>query len=543
MYLNHKLTAMALCGLLSASAIQASAQDNDTTVTISKNQLKMLEAMNLVATTYMDSIPESTITEMGIRSLLGTLDPHTRYYTPEEAASEQLRIGTRKKGPGLSCRIFRDTVIVVSVTPDSPAYRAGIRLGQKVDSIGKYAVSLRHLQQTDINRIMESQTGDCMDMAVYQRKGTRHVRIEGIDHAGCNGIMAHYAPNDTTIYIKIGSFAKDTDTQFADLIKSYPQKRHRNVVIDLRDNPGGLYQASINISMMMVRKNVRASKSLSRNIGTLHYPDQDGLLVDSRIYVLINENTASASEVIASCVQDSDEGVIIGRRSFGKGLSQQLYTMSDGSVIKISNARLITPIDRCIQKDYSAVSKEYFSETASRRNTGENLSADNMPKPTDTTAYRTLRKGRLMYAGIGVVPDVFVPEDTTRIPERWKKWLESGLLTDYAYFYTHVHRGELYKTYRNFKLFKSNFHVTRQIVDEFVDFCQKDSRSGKMPDDCEKELNNSPYQQKITQTIVAIFAKAMYGENEYIEIMNNNDKDYLSALRLIANPSEYYKIL
>jgi len=543
MNLTQKLTAISIMIVLSLTSIsQSSAQNNDTTITISKSQLKMIEAMKLIANSYMDSIPESKIAEMGIQSLLGTLDPHTRYYSKEEAAKEQNKQSCQQIGMGMQCRIFRDTVIVVAVEQNSPAYRAGIRPGCKLDSIGKYVVSGRHLSQNDINRIMDAQTGDSTSLVMYQRKGTRYVMI-GIDGASNGGIEAHYAPNDTSVYIKITSFCKETDHKFDMVLKSYPKKRLRNVIIDLRDNPGGLYPASINISNMFVGESVRTSKSVSRNTDKTYYPDHDGALINSRVYVLVNENSASASEVIASCLQDSDRGVVIGRRSFGKGLSQQIYTMSDGSMIKISNARLISPSGRCIQKDYEKVSKEYFSETAQRRLTGENLSASKMPSPTDTTAYTTLRKGRKMYAGIGVVPDVFVPEDTTTFPDRWQRWLDNDLLCDFAYFYTYVHRDEINKKYKTFKTFKSNFHVTMEIVEEFVEFCKKDPRSGKLPSDCVKELNSSRSQLKITHMITAIFAKTIFGQNEYHEIMNNTDPDYQAALRLIGNPSEYYKIL
>ena len=500
---------------------------------------KFNEVVRLVTSIYPDTINQGILIDNAIRMLLRQLDPHSSYKTPAEAAEEQRTQSSEKTGIGAICRYFSDTLTVISVLPRSPARKAGIRVGMKIDSINNEPVTHRILSLKEIRDIIESRN-DSLIISVIRGKSTKKFIIP-IATIRRTSIEAQYSPNDSTTYIRIGMFTKYTGDEFDDALQSCSRKKLRNVIIDLRDNPGGTLQSCVQICNHIIPQDrVMFTTYTARDSSKAQFADKQGLLKESRVYILINENSASASEAVASSVQDNDRGVIIGRRSYGKALTQQVTWLSDGSKLSITSGRICSPSGRCIQKPYTRGNFDsYSNEIDTRRERKEHIYRDSITT-TGKPAYKTVIKHRTVYGDMGVVPDLFVPEDSISLPKRLLDSLFDTHVEDFAYDYVNTHRTRLTSTYGSFNKFYKTFKVSDTMVEAFYRYIKDKTRS----------LNNilettasSDKDSRLKLELKAYIALVLYSNSEYRQIINDYDNDYKAALNLIANPKEYWKLL
>jgi len=517
-------------------AVTGSKAQGDLTTSLDKFN----EIARIVTETYPDTINKERLIDNAIKLLFRQLDPHTTYKTPAEAEEEQRLQSSEKVGIGAACRYFSDTLTIIAVTPKSPARKAGIHVGMQIDSINNQPVTHRILSHTEIRNIIESRS-DSLIISVIRGKGTKKYIIPKSTLPRTT-IDAHYAPNDSTAYIKIGVFTKYTGDEFDKALSSFGRKKLRNVIIDLRDNPGGTLQPCVQICNHIIPEDCTIFTTYAANdVSKAEFADKNGLLKDSRIYILINENSASASEVVASSVQDNDRGVIIGRRSYGKALTQQVIWLEDGSKLSISNGRIYSPSGRCIQKPYTRGNFEsYYNETCTRRSRNEHLVRDSI-STIGKPAFKTVMKHRTVYGEMGVTPDVFVPEDSTNLPKQVLDSIFKFTVEDFAYEYVYTHRDRLEATYGGFNKFYKSFKISDMMVEAFRRYTQNNKYKLQ---NVREELNTPTNKdRRLKIEIKACIALVLYGNNEQRQILNDYDSDYQAALRLIADPQSYWKHL
>ena len=501
---------------------------------------KFNEVLRLVASTYPDTINQERLIDNAIKMLLKQLDPHTSYKTPAEAAEEQRLQSSEKPGIGAVCRYFSDTLTVISVSPKSPARKAGIRPGMKIDSINNAPVTNRILSSKEIRRIIESRS-DSLIISVIRGKTNRKYIIP-IGTIRKASIESQYSPNDSTTYIRISMFTKYTGDEFDNALASINHKKLRNVIIDLRDNPGGTLQPCVQIcNHIMPLDRTIFTTYVAHDSSKAEFADKQGLLKDSRIYILLNENSASASEAVASSVQDNDRGVIIGRRSYGKALTQQIMWLEDGSKLIMSNGRIISPSGRCVQKPYTRGSFDsYYNEICTRRCHKEHICRDSI-STTGKPKFKTVMKHRTVYGDMGVTPDLFVPEDSTNMPKQVLDSIYDTNVEDFAYEYVNTHRGRLTSTYGGFNKFYKTFKISDMMVEAYRRYTLDDTY--KLNNVMEEHNMPTDKDYRLKIEIKAYIALVLYGSNEYRQILNDYDSDYQAALRLIADPQSYWKYL
>ena len=524
---------MAAAMLLAVSSSRAQGDPN--------NSLdKFLEVVRLVTSTYPDSINQGRLIDNTIKMMLKQLDPHTNYKTPAEAAEEQRLLSSEKQGIGAICRYFSDTLTVISVVPRSPARKAGIRAGMKIDSINNVPVTNRILSSKDIRKIIESRN-DSLIISVIRGKSNKKYRIP-IGTIRKTSIEAQYSPNDSTTYIRIGMFTKFTGDEFDDVLASFSHKKLRNVIIDMRDNPGGTLQPCVQICNHIIPQDRMIFTSyVANDSSNAEFANKSGLLKDSRIYILLNENSASASEAVASSVQDNDRGVIIGRRSYGKALTQQIMWLEDGSKLSISNGRIISPSGRCIQKPYTRGNFDsYYNEICTRRCHKEHICRDSM-STAGKPKFKTVIKHRTVYGEMGVTPDLFVPEDSTNMLRQALDSIYNSDVEDFAYEYVNAHRVRLTNTYGGFNKFYKNFKISDMMVEAYRRYTRDNTY--KLYNVMEEQNMPSDKDHRLKIEIKANIALVLFGSSEYRQILNDYDSDYQAALRLIADPQSYWKYL
>lgn len=500
---------------------------------------KLVQACRMISEMYPDAIDQDRIVDFAIKALFGQLDPHTIYKAQDEPDQSSSYKSTIPTGTGAELRYFDDTLTVVSVKPHSPAYKAGLRQGTQIDSINNEPVTHRIITDDELKAIIES-NADSMTVVMLKGKNLKKIYIP-ISSTTDPSIDALYYPNDSTTYIKISKFTKATGDEFNAALDESGRKKIRNVIIDLRDNSGGSLLACKKICSQIIPALKFMFSTANAHDGVKsEFAEAEGRLQQSRIYIIINENSASASEILAACVQDYDRGVIIGRRSYGKGLTQKVTRMPDGSKITMSNGRIELPSKRTIQKPYTKGNfDEYYKEIETRRLRNEHLCADSIPTQGHQ-AYKTMNNHRTVYGEMGVIPDLFVPEDSTNAPRRMLDSTAHRRIEDFAYEYVNANRYKLDIEYKNFNAFDKSFVVTDRLSEFASGFIRNVSQ---IPDDIGAQTPAYNKSSRRNLVVKSYIAKAMFDNNKYWQLLNCYDSDYNAALRLVADPQAYWKLL
>ncbi len=535
---------MLLIQLLYSTA--SPAQNGDTTITLSKAEYRLINTLRLFESMYIEKLDEEKLADMAILGISDHLDPHTQYFGHQYCEE---RPQVPPTGLGIKCRSYNDTLTAVLVDPEGPAYRAGIRPGQRLAYIGAIKVAGKVMSPADIRKTLANISADSILISYYPSRNASSPKntTSAVDTTNNGGVNAHYAPNDSTLYIRITFFNKYTAPTFLKVIKGYSKKKRKNIILDLRNNPGGMWGASTEICNHFFGNNYMLTKATGDNYrDTTIFSNGEGMLKDSRLCILINENTGSASEVIAGCIQDWDRGVIIGRRSYGKGLIQQIMRLDGGEKLAITKARLETPAGRCVQRQYRQYTREdYMSEPMSRKFSGENLNeSDLRTSIEDAKLKETCNSHRKVPCGVGIVPDIFVPEDTTTIPDFWNKWVKSGLVEDYCYHYVNINRERMKKAKTDLAMILSGT-FERELADGIDEYSRKDNRRGNAPANLRDYIGSLPPHQAglIRTQLYAGLAKAWTGATDAVKVLNGRDADFQRALGIINQPGEYYRTI
>lgn len=490
-------------------------------------QGKIEELLRYIEAKYVDTIDRDKLIDEAINSIVSHLDPHSTYIPASSLRDVNEQLEGRFKGIGVEFLLIRDTVIIVSPIAGGPAAKIGLLAGDKIISVGDSIVAGKKITNDRIVNLMRGEIGSKVKIGILRGKEKKirqfYVSRQEIP---VNSIDAAYPLSDRVGYIKISKFSASTSKDFIAALQTLSEKNHiRDLVIDLRQNPGGYMQMAADILSQLFREKGkllfytegRASiKSKYTTTGRAYFPlDQ--------ISVLIDEGTASASEILAGALQDQDRGIVIGRRSFGKGLVQEQYDLSDGSALRLTMARYYTPSGRSIQKSYQDPTA-YDADLEIRYKRGEFVSASKIKIP-DSTRYYTSH-GRVVYGGSGIIPDIFVPFDSIVYNSYYQEL--SRQIPSLALQYALSHQDDLKKY--TLQSFKSNFTPDNDLLESI-----KANNRNKNTTKSEKDWPK--VKTAIGQYYKANLASDLFGSSAFFMIMNDNDATIQAALKALKNGS------
>ena len=438
---------------------------------INNGSSRLSNLLHIIDDQYVDSVNINDLVDKAIPQILAELDPHSVYISAKDVETANSDLKSSFSGIGIEFMIRQDTIQVQNVIKDGPSEKAGLLAGDKIVEIdGKPFVGSQVTNEEATHRL-KGPKGTQLKVGVlrYGEKGIREFTITR-DDIITKSITAAYMLNDSIGYMRIKSFGEATYTEMLSALASLTAQGMSGLVIDLRDNGGGYLQAAVNMANEFLPKNRLIVYTQGRKSPRTDYKsDGRGNFQTLPLVVLINEGSASSSEIFSGAMQDNDRATIVGRRSFGKGLVQQQIGFPDGSMIRLTVARYYTPSGRCIQKPYQpGDDADYEADLLNRYEHGEYFSQDSI-KQTGPAYHTTI--GRVVYGGGGIMPDIFVPEDTTNYTSYYKQAIMSGLMLQYAFIYTDANRQKL-SDYNDMRPL-ADYLRQQGLVEKFANFADK----------------------------------------------------------------------
>lgn len=504
----------------------------------SRQQQKLLMVENIVNNLYVDNVDEEKIVENAVRGILENLDPHSSYSTKEETTSSQETMQGSFSGIGIQFNMQKDTLYVVQTIAGGPSEKVGILPGDRFIAVDDSIIAGRKLKNTDIMKRLRGPKGTKVNIKV--KRGSNAELLEfriTRDDIPLNSIDAVYMADGKTGYIRLSRFAATSYKEFKDAITKLKKQGMQQLILDLTDNGGGYMQIAAQIANEMLNRGnlivyTQGRKSPRQNLNA----DGSGTFRTQKVVVMINQFSASASEILSGAVQDWDRGVVVGRRSFGKGLVQREFLLPDSSSFRLTIARYYTPSGRNIQKPYVKGDREdYDKDIIDRYNHGELQSADSIHF-ADSLKHTTLRLHRTVYGGGGIMPDVFVPLDTTQYTDYHRRLVAKGIIPQFALRYVDKNRADLKAQYPDAQKFIKEFTVTDEMLNNLVD-------AGK----AEKvDFDKSPFakSKEMLRTFVkAAIANDLFSTGAYFQIVNEQNDIYKEALSIINDDARYRKII
>lgn len=433
---------------------------------------KFNDVINFIENDYVDTINKKLLIEKAISGLLQSLDPHSAYISAEDFNEANDPLVGNFDGIGIQFRVIRDTIVVINTVPGGPSEHEGLLAGDRIVKIDGKNVARVKIPDTEVMKKLKGKRGTTVKVSIYRKDEsglldftiTRNViPTYSIDIA--------YMVDGQTGYIKLSKFSGSTVAEVTDAIKSLKNSGMKKLIFDLRGNGGGYLDAAISIAdEFLSEKKMIVYTEGSHRPRQNYYAKNNGSFETNELVILIDEFSASASEILSGAIQDNDRGLIIGRRSFGKGLVQEQIQLGDGSALRLTVARYHTPTGRCIQKPYTANIDEYYAEFY-KRLIDENADVADSLNFADTIRYKT-PEGKVVYGGGGIMPDIYVPYKSELISDYYRKIISKGYVYEYAFDYADKNRKQL-KKYTTAKNFISSFHITPEIFNDFVAFADK----------------------------------------------------------------------
>ena len=490
---------------------------------INSGSNRLNNLLHVIDDQYVDSVNMNDLVEKAIPQILAELDPHSVYISAKDVQTATDDLKGSFSGVGIEFVIRKDTIHIQNVIEGGPAENAGLLAGDKIVSVDDTPFVGKEVTNEEAMRRLKGPRGTKVKIGVlrYRQKDVKYYTVTR-DDITTSSISATYMLDKTTGYIKIKNFGENTWGEVLSSLARLEAEGFENLVIDLRDNSGGYMTSAIQIADEFLPRNCRIVYTEGRKQPRQEFKSTGkGSYQRIPLVVLINEGSASASEIFAGAIQDNDRGMVIGRRSFGKGLVQQQMDFADGGLIRLTIARYYTPSGRCIQKPYSdGKDKDYEEELLLRYQHGEYFSQDSI-KHTGP-AYHT-RIGRTVYGGGGITPDIFVPEDTTNITSYYKEAAISGLILQYAFEYTDENRDKM-KTMKTMNALLS--YLKRQnLVEHFATYAEK---NGLQRRNLMIQKSHSLLDKYINSRIIY----NMLDEQAWMEYLNVDDPAILKALQV-----------
>ena len=490
---------------------------------------KLGTTLYLIDNFYVDTVNLDKVVEDAIIATLKELDPHSAYLSKKD-------LEKANDGIGVTFQLIRDTITVIGPTPGGPSEKVGIMAGDKFIKIDGEDAFGKKVDNEYVQKHLRGKKGTKVTVSVKRGNDKELMDFEIIrDKIPLNSINAAFMMENKVGYIKLDRFAQDSDKEFKAAMEKLQAKGMKSLILDLRSNSGGY----LNTAIDMVDEFLKADQLIVYTEG-LHSKRQEwrssdkGMFTEGNLVVLIDEGSASASEILSGAVQDHDRGVLIGRRSFGKGLVQRPFNLPDGSAIRLTTARYHTPTGRCIQRPYEKGTEDYYKEMTKRLERGEYFHADSIHFP-DSLKYKT-DKGRTVYGGGGIMPDIFMPADTSFNSKLYTNLIRKGILNKYTVDYAMSQRDKIKNQYPDFSQYNQSFQVTDAMIEEIKKQAEKEKIIWK-----EDEYKRS--EKYIKLQIKALIARNVWEMQQYYEVTLKEDPTIKKAIEVIGSDKMYRRLL
>ena len=492
--------------------------------------LKLHKAEMAITNLYVDSVDEKKLVEDAIRGMLEKLDPHSSYTTAKQTKEMTESLQGSFEGIGVQFNMVEDTLMVIQPVTNGPSEKVGIIAGDRIVTVNDTAIAGVKMSKEEIMRRLRGKKGTKVRLEIVRRGIADKLKFTVTrDKIPVKTIDAIYMIRPTIGYIRIGSFGATTYDEFMTGIDSLQKCGMKDLILDLQENGGGYMQAAVLIANEFLQKNDLIVYTEGRMAPRQEFRAQgNGRFLDGRVYVLVNEYSASASEIVTGAIQDQDRGVVVGRRTFGKGLVQRPIDFNDGSMIRLTIAHYYTPSGRCIQKPYvKGENKEYAEDIEKRFKHGELYSADSIHFDDSLKCY-TLRKHRTVYGGGGIMPDHFVPLDTTQYTKFHRQLAAKSVIINANLRYVDRNRKQLQKQYPTFEAFKNGFDVPQKLIDEVIADAEKEKVKPKDNEELQLTIPRLKLQLK------ALIARDLWDMSEYFAIFNEGSDIVNKAITLLG---------
>lgn len=482
---------------------------------------KVNAVIQLINENYVEQVSVDSLEELAIPKILEALDPHTSYIPAEELKQLNEPLRGNFEGIGVQFNIHNDTVLIVNTIAGGPSEKVGVQAGDRIIKVNDSLFAGTGITNKDVMKKLKGEAGSTVKISV-KRQG-----VEGLidfkitrDKIPLHSIEISYMLNDNIGYIKISSFSATTHNEFLQAAEKLLKAGMKKMVLDLRQNGGGYLNAAVDIADEFLDKDkmIVYTEGQARPKREYH-ASETGICEDIELAVLIDSWSASASEIVAGAVQDNDRGIIIGRRSYGKGLVQEPFMFKDGSGVRITIARYYTPTGRCIQRPYENGKASYYADIFHRAADGELINADSI-KINDSLKYTT-PGGKVVYGGGGITPDVFIPNDTTYFNDYMSALVKKGLIYNFAIQYTDEHRTELSEFTKASEI--ENYLKSQNLLTQFINYTQKNGVEKN-----EAEFNAA--KDEIYIRLKAYIARNILDEMGYYPIIHKKDKEVKKAI-------------
>jgi carboxyl-terminal processing protease len=526
-YLPIVLAVVLILGIWLGSKLSFVRNDNSENTLFVKpaHHDKITDLINYVQQDYVDSVSRDKLTDYAIEGVLDKLDPHSQYIPAADFTEVEDQLNSNFEGIGIQFRIEKDTIMVIQTIPGGPSEKAGLMAGDRIVKINDTLVAGIGTSDRDAVRKLKGKRGSQVKVGIHRRGHADLIDFTLIrDVIPTYSIDIAYMVDDSIGYIKLSRFAVNTYEELVSALNKLLAQGMTRLILDLRGNYGGFLQAAINISdeFLPDQKLIVYTEGNSRP-NNYAYATKKGIFENNKMEVLIDEASASASEIVAGAIQDNDRGLIIGRRSFGKGLVQEQLTFPDGSAVRLTVARYHTPTGRCIQRPYTNGNKEYYEELYHRYATGEMENPDSIAF-SDTIKYYT-PAGKVVYGGGGIMPDIYVALKADAKDNLYNRMTHQNLIFQYAFDYTDRERASL-QQFKTVEDFRGNFRVDDRLFKELLDSARKQGLKFT-----EKEVSDS--EKKIKTLLKAYVGRNLLDDAAFYPVYHELDKIFQVALDTI----------
>jgi len=503
----------------------------------SEDAFKFGKVLEWIDKYYVDSVNQNKLVESAIAELLKDLDPHSSYLTKEEVAQLNEPLQGNFEGIGVSFNILNDTVYIISPVSGGPSDKVGILSGDRIIKVDGKNVAGIGIQSNDVFAMLKGKKGSKVNLALLRRGYPELIEVDVVrDKIPIFSVDASYKVTDDIGYIKVNRFSMTTLEEFTHAVAELRDENMRDLILDLTSNGGGYLEVAIKMAdqfldggrLILYTEGINSPKKE-------YFATRDGIFEKGHLIILIDEGSASASEILSGAVQDWDRGIIVGRRSYGKGLVQKPLPLPDQSMIRLTVAKYYTPTGRLIQKPYNMSRDDYDKDLINRFNNGEFAHKDSIHFP-DSLKYYTLRNTRLVYGGGGIMPDYFVSIDTSHYSEYYNQLLRKRTLDQFVLEYVDHERKKLLAHYPDIKEFKNRFEIEEPLMKRFIEYSENKGVSFD-------ENGFLVSKEQIETLLKSYIARDLWSNSEFYEISNESDPKFETAVTILKNWDKYEAML
>ena len=490
---------------------------------------KMQIAEMAVTNLYVDSVNEDKLVEDGIRGMIEKLDPHSSYLTAKEVKQANEPLQGNFEGIGVQFNMVEDTLLVIQPVTNGPSEKVGIIAGDRIVKVNDTIIAGVKMAKEEIMKRLRGPKGTKVVLGIV-RRGIQDTLTFNVvrDKIPVHTIDATYMVRPKVGYIRIGSFGAATHDEFVESMNKLKKQGMESLILDLQENGGGYLHAAVQIAEEFLQADDLIVYTNGRSVQRAEYKAKGGgLFTKGKVIVLVDSYTASAAEIVSGAIQDHDRGIVVGRRTFGKGLVQRPIELPDGSMIRLTVAHYYTPSCLCIQKPYEkGKQKDYAEDMLHRLKSGELMSADSVHF-ADSLKYYTLKEHRVVYGGGGIMPDEFVPLDTTKYTRFHRELAAKSLVINANLHYVDQNRKQLLRDYNTFADYRQRFEVPQSVIDGIMAEAEKQNIKPKDDEELQRTL---PY---LRLQLKALIARDLWEMNEYFTIMGETNDVLQRALQLL----------